>query len=202
MIVIRLKKLFHFYVCQIKSLVFLHINSIMPANFKKINGVKMTLQAKKVVTFNYTLKDENGDLLDSTDKGGPFTFITGNMQVLPGLEEALDSMIIGSKKNVKLAAANAYGEYDEGAVQKVKRNLFPKEAELEIGMTYFAQSPEGQHLQFVITEIENEDITVNFNHPLAGKNLEFDVELLDVRDATPEEISHGHVHGPGGHHHH
>ncbi|MCW8803381.1 MAG: peptidylprolyl isomerase [Ignavibacteriaceae bacterium] len=162
----------------------------------------MTLQAKKVVTFNYTLKDENGDLLDSTDKGGPFTFITGNMQVLPGLEEALDSMIIGSKKNVKLAAANAYGEYDEGAVQKVKRNLFPKEAELEIGMTYFAQSPEGQHLQFVITEIENEDITVNFNHPLAGKNLEFDVELLDVRDATPEEISHGHVHGPGGHHHH
>lgn len=161
----------------------------------------MALQANKVVTFNYILKDENGELLDSTEKGGPFSFISGNHQILPGLEEAIGNMIIGSKKNIKLAAADAYGEYDENAVQKINRSLFPEEAELEIGMTYFAHSPEGQHLQFVITKIENEDITVNFNHPLAGKNLEFDVELLDVRDATPEEISHGHVHGPGGHHH-
>jgi FKBP-type peptidyl-prolyl cis-trans isomerase SlyD len=161
----------------------------------------MALQANKVVTFNYILKDENGELLDSTEKGGPFSFISGNHQILPGLEEAIGNMIIGSKKNIKLAAADAYGEYDENAVQKINRSLFPEEAELEIGMTYFAHSPEGQHLQFMITKIENEDITVNFNHPLAGKNLEFDVELLDVRDATPEEISHGHVHGPGGHHH-
>lgn len=161
----------------------------------------MALQANKVVTFNYILKDDNGELLDSTEKGGPFSFISGNHQILPGLEEALGNMIIGSKKNIKLAAADAYGEYDENAVQKINRTLFPEEAELEIGMTYFAHSPEGRHLQFVITKIENEDITVNFNHPLAGKNLEFDVELLDVRDATPEEISHGHVHGPGGHHH-
>lgn len=162
----------------------------------------MALQANKVVTFNYILKDDNGALLDSTEKGGPFSFISGNHQILPGLEEAIGNMIIGSKKNIKLAAADAYGEYDENAVQKINRTLFPEEAELEIGMTYFAHSPEGQHLQFVITEMENDDITVNFNHPLAGKNLEFDVELLDVRDATPEEISHGHVHGPGGHHHH
>lgn len=161
----------------------------------------MALQKKKVVTFNYTLKGENGEMLDSTEKGGPFSFVTGNLQVLPGLEDALSSMIIGSKKNIKLAAADAYGEYDEGAVQKVKRNLFPEEAELEIGISYFAKSPEGQHLQFIITEIENDVITANFNHPLAGKNLEFDVELIDVRDATAEEISHGHVHGPGGHHH-
>lgn len=161
----------------------------------------MALQKKKVVTFNYTLKGENGEMLDSTEKGGPFSFVTGNLQVLPCLEDALSSMIIGSKKNIKLAAADAYGEYDEGAVQKVKRNLFPEEAELEIGSSYFAHSPEGQHLQFIVTEIDNDIITVNFNHPLAGKNLEFDVELIDVRDATAEEISHGHVHGPGGHHH-
>lgn len=168
----------------------------------KINGEKMALMANKVVTFNYTLKDTEGNLLDSTDNDGPFSFITGNLQVLPGLEEALGSMIIGSKKNIKLVAAEAYGEYDENAIQKVDRSLFPEEAELEIGMTYFAHSPEGQHIQFVITKIENEDVTVNFNHPLAGKDLEFDVHLLDVRDATPEEISHGHVHGPDGHHHH
>ena len=161
----------------------------------------MALIANKVVTFNYTLKDTEGNLLDSTKNDGPFSFITGSMQVLPRLEEALSSMIIGSKKSIKLTATDAYGEYDEGAIQKVKRNLFPEEAELEIGKTYFGHSPEGQHIQFVITEIENEDITVNFNHPLAGKDLEFDVHLLDVRDATPEEISHGHVHGPGGHHH-
>ena len=148
----------------------------------------MALMTNKVITINYTLKDKEGNLLDSTDNGGPFSFITGNMQVLPGLEEALVSMIIGSKKNIKLAAADAYGEYDENAIQKVNRSLFPEEAELETGMTYFAHSPEGQHIQFVITKIENDDITVNFNHPLAGKNLEFDVELLDVRDATPEEI--------------
>jgi FKBP-type peptidyl-prolyl cis-trans isomerase SlyD len=162
----------------------------------------MPILSNKVITFNYKLKDDQGNLLDSTDKGGPLSFITGNQQIIPGLENALSSMIIGSKKNVKLAAADAYGEYDENAIQRVKRSLFPEEAELEIGRTYFGHSPGGQHLQFVITEIENDDITVNFNHPLAGKDLEFDVELLDVRDATPEEISHGHVHGAGGHHHH
>jgi len=161
----------------------------------------MAVLNNKVITFNYKLKDEKGNLLDSTDNGGPFSFITGNQQILPGLEEVLSGMIIGSKKNVKLAAADAYGEYDNNAIQKLNRGMFPEEAELEIGRTYFAHSPEGKQLQFVITEIEKENITVNFNHPLAGKDLEFDVELLDVRDATPEEVSHGHVHGPGGHHH-
>jgi len=167
----------------------------------KINGVMMVVLTNKVVTFNYKLKDDKGNLLDSTDKGGPFSFITGNQQILPGLEDVLSNMIIGGKKNVKLAAADAYGEYDENAIQKLNRGMFPEEAEIEIGRTYFAHSPEGKQLQFVITEVENDDITVNFNHPLAGKDLEFDVELIDVRDATPEEISHGHVHGLGGHHH-
>ena len=161
----------------------------------------MSLAQNKVISFNYTLKDEEGTMLDSTLNKKPLSFISGSNQILPKLEEALDGMLIGGKKNVKLAAADAYGAYDEGAVQKVKRDLFPEDAELAIGISYFAKSPEGQHLQFIITEIENDVITANFNHPLAGKNLEFDVELLDVRDATPEEISHGHTHGPGGHQH-
>lgn len=161
----------------------------------------MTLQSNKVITFNYTLKDKEGQILDSTSNDGPYSFLTGQNQVLPGLELALAGMIIGSKKNIKLLAADAYGEYDEGAIQIVKREFFPEEVELEIGITYFAHSPEGKNLQFVIAKIENDDVTVDFNHPFAGKELEFDVELLDVRDATPEEISHGHVHGPGGHHH-
>ena len=161
----------------------------------------MALESNKVISFNYTVKDDNGQVLDSNIKDGPYTFLTGRNQVLPGLEKVLGGMIIGSKKNIKLLAAEAYGEYDEGAIQTVKREFFPEEAELETGLTYYAHTPEGKHLQFVITKIENDDITVNFNHPLAGKDLMFDVELLDVRDATPEEISHGHVHGPGGHHH-
>ena len=161
----------------------------------------MALESNKVISFNYTVKDDNGQMLDSNMKDGPYTFLTGRNQVLPGLEKVLGGMIIGSKKNIKLLAAEAYGEYDEGAIQTVKREFFPEEAELETGLTYYAHTPEGKHLQFVITKIENDDITVNFNHPLAGKDLMFDVELLDVRDATPEEISHGHVHGPGGHHH-
>ena len=162
----------------------------------------MPFAANKVVTFNYVLKDNEGQVLDSTLQNGPYSFLTLRKQVLPGLEAALGEMIIGSKKNVQLSAKDAYGEYDENAIQKVNRSLFPAEAELETGMTYYAHSPEGKHLQFIITGIENEDVTVNFNHPLAGKDLEFDVELLDVRDATAEEITHEHVHGPGGHHHH
>lgn len=161
----------------------------------------MPFEVNKVVTFNYVLKDETGEILDSTAQDGPYSFLTGGNQVLPELETALGEMIIGSKKNIKLSAADAYGEYDENAVQKVKREFFPEEAELEIGLTYYAHTPEGRHLQFVITGIENDDVTVNFNHPLAGKDLEFDIELIDVRDATPEEIIHGHVHAPGGHHH-
>jgi FKBP-type peptidyl-prolyl cis-trans isomerase SlyD len=168
----------------------------------KFKGLIMPFEAKKIVTFNYVLKDVNGEMLDSTNNDGPYTFLTGQNQVLPGLEKVLGDMIIGSKKKVKLSAKDAYGEYDENAIQKFNRSLFPAEAELETGMTYYAHSAEGKHLQFIIIEIENDDITVNFNHPLAGKDLEFDVELLDVRDATAEEISHGHVHGPGGHHHH
>ena len=81
------------------------------------------------------------------------------------------------------------------------KDQFPKEAELTIGASYLANSPDGKQMPFVITNVEEQEVTVDFNHPLAGKNLEFDVELIDVRDATPEEMQHGHVHGPGGHHH-
>lgn len=110
-------------------------------------------------------------------------------------------MIIGSRKNVKLVAADAYGEYSEEANHTVNKDQFPEEANLEVGMSYLANSPEGRQIPFVITEVKEQDVTVDFNHPLAGKDLEFDVELVDVREATAEEMQHGHVHGPGGHHH-
>ncbi len=161
----------------------------------------MSVEMNKVITFNYTLKDDAGTVLDSSESKEPLSFLSGSNTILPKLEETLRGMIIGSKKNVKLSAEDAYGDYKEEAVQNVKKDQFPKEAQLTVGASYMANSPDGRQMPFVITEVKEDDITVDFNHPLAGKDLEFDVELVDVRDATPEEMQHGHVHGPGGHHH-
>jgi len=161
----------------------------------------MALGLNKVISFNYTLKDEEGAVLDSTANKAPLTFISGSNQILPKLEEALNGMLIGGKRNVKVDAADAYGEYDEKAIQNIKKEQFPPDTKFEEGMRYVANSPEGGQMPFTITEVKDDDVTVDFNHPLAGRNLEFDVELVDMRDATPEELSHGHVHGPGGHHH-
>lgn len=162
----------------------------------------MAIEQNKVVTMNFTLKDDEGNLLDSTEKGGPFSYISGTNMVLPKLEEALSGMLIGSKKNLKLEAKDGYGNYNDDAIQVVGKENFPEDIVLEVGMEYMANSPDGVKMPFTISNVDGEEITIDFNHPLAGKNLNFDIELLNVRDATAEELSHGHVHGAGGHHHH
>jgi len=162
----------------------------------------MPIGANKVVTMNFTLTDETGNVLDSTDTGGPFSFISGTGTVLPKLEEAVSIMMIGTKKQLKLEAKDGYGDYNEDAVQSVGKENFPEDFVLEAGMEYMASNPDGVQMPFIITNVEDETVTVDFNHPLAGKKLHFDLELLDVRDATAEELAHGHVHGAGGHHHH
>ncbi len=161
----------------------------------------MAIGANKVVTLNYTLTDDQGNLIQNTEENGSFIYLSGSNQILPKLEEAIDSMIIGSKKIIELNSADAYGDYDENAIQFIKKNVFPEGANLEPGIEYMAHNPEGHAVPFVIKEVNGEDVTIDFNHPLAGKNLNFDVELIDVRDATAEELQHGHVHGEGGHHH-
>jgi FKBP-type peptidyl-prolyl cis-trans isomerase SlyD len=162
----------------------------------------MPIGANKVVTMNFTLTDDEGNVLDTTDHGGPFSYLSGSNNILPKLEEAIDSMIIGTKKQISLVSTDAYGNYNEEIVQVVGKENFPEDFELEVGLSYVASNPDGVQMPFVITEVRDEDVTIDFNHPLAGKNLNFNVELLDVRDATQEELSHGHVHGPDGHHHH
>jgi FKBP-type peptidyl-prolyl cis-trans isomerase SlyD len=162
----------------------------------------MPIGVNKVVTMNFTLTDDTGNVLDSTDAGGPFSYISGTGTVLPKLEEAVSIMMIGTKKQLKLEAKDGYGEYNEDAVQAVGKENFPEDFILEAGMEYMASNPDGVQMPFVITNVEEETVTVDFNHPLAGKGLNFDIELLDVRDATAEELAHGHVHGAGGHHHH
>jgi len=161
----------------------------------------MPTEANKVITMNFTLTDETGNILDSTDAGGPFSYISGKGMVLPKLEEAVSVMIIGTKKQLKLEAKDGYGEYKDDAVQAVGKENFPEDFVLEAGMEYVASNPDGVQMPFIITNVEDETVTIDFNHPLAGKNLNFDLELLDVRDASAEELTHGHVHGAGGHHH-
>jgi FKBP-type peptidyl-prolyl cis-trans isomerase SlyD len=161
----------------------------------------MAIGANKVVTVNYKLSDDKGNMIQTTKENEPFVYLSGNKQILPKLEEAIDGMIIGGKKNIELNSSEAYGDYDEKAIQQVKKNAFPEGANLEPGMEYMAQSPEGKPVPFVIKEVKEEDVTIDFNHPLAGVNLNFDVELVDVRDATEEEMQHGHAHSAGGHQH-
>ena len=161
----------------------------------------MAIGANKVVTLTYKLTDDKGNVIQTTTKKEPFVYLSGNNQILPKLGAAVDEMIIGGKKNVALESTEAYGDYDEKAIQQVKKDAFPEGANLEVGMQFMAHSPEGQPVPFVIKNVETEDVTIDFNHPLAGKNLNFDLELVDVRDATEEELQHGHAHGPDGHHH-
>lgn len=161
----------------------------------------MSIGINKVVTVNFTLKDQHGNILDSTDGDVPFSYLTGHQNILPKLESEIDSMLIGSKRTVTIPAADAYGEYNEDIVQVIGKEEFPQDFLLEVGMQYIASAPDGTKMPFTITEVGDEEVTIDFNHPLAGKDLTFDIELLNVRDATAEEISHGHVHGVGGHHH-
>jgi FKBP-type peptidyl-prolyl cis-trans isomerase SlyD len=161
----------------------------------------MAIGVNKVVTVNYRLSDDKGNLIQSTHEDGPFVYLSGTNQILPKLEAAIDSMLIGGRKKIELNSSDAYGDYDEKAIQSVKKDIFPEDASLEPGMEFLAHSPDGHPMAFIIKEVYNEDVSIDFNHPLAGRNLNFDVELVDVRDATAEELQHGHVHGEGGHHH-
>ncbi len=162
----------------------------------------MPLAENKVFTINYTVKDKEGNVLDTTNKDKPYSFLSGQNQILPELENKIGEMIIGSKKKIVLPPEQGYGEYDEKAVREVKRSDFPEDVELKEGMRFVADTGDGRQLPFIITNIEESEIKIDFNHPYAGKTLEFNVELMNVRDASDEELIHGHAHGPDGHHHH
>lgn len=162
----------------------------------------MPLKPNQVVTIHFTVKDELGEIVDQTESNQPFSFLSGKNQILPALEEEIGNMIIGSKKNITLKPSEAYGEYMPEAVQIVNRKDFPPDMELEEGMNFMANTPEGNQVPFIVTQIEGNNITIDFNHPLAGETLLFDVELIDMREATQEELAHGHSHGNGDGHHH
>lgn len=160
----------------------------------------MQIADKMVVTIDYTLKDDNGNILDSSNDGN-FAYLHGSNNIIPGLENALTGKLAGDEVDVKVSPAEGYGERNDSMVQAVPRDMFDSEQEIEVGMQFHAQSPEGDMVVVTVTDVDKDDITVDGNHPLAGMNLNFGVKVVDVREATAEEMDHGHVHGPGGHQH-
>ena len=163
----------------------------------------MTISEGKVIELAYTLKNAAGEVLDEASKADPFAYLHGADQIVSGLEEALEGLTVGAKKTVVVPPAEGYGEVDPGLRMSVKRTQFPKGVDLQSGMQFEANSPDGQGgVVFTVVNVGADQVEIDGNHPLAGVTLHFEVEVLKVREATKEELSHGHAHGGDGHHHH
>ena len=153
-----------------------------------------------VVSMHYTLTDDSGDVLDSSHGGQPFTYLHGHGNVVPGLEKSLEGAAMGHKSKVTVAPTEGYGEKNPEAIFEAPKEHFPPDMKLEIGARVYADGPNGP-LTLTVVKLTDSGALLDANHPLAGKTLHFDVEILQIRNATPEELTHGHVHGEGGHHH-
>jgi len=160
----------------------------------------MQIAARTVATFHYTLTDDAGKVIDSSSGHDPLAYLHGAGNIVPGLEKALEGRQAGGKFDVVVSPEEGYGEPNEMLIQTVPREAFQGVDELEVGMAFQAQTPQGA-ISVVVSKIEDGQVTVDGNHPLAGQNLHFAIEVVEVRDASLEELTHGHVHGPGGHHH-
>jgi len=160
----------------------------------------MKIEDKKVVSIHYTLTGDDGTVLDSSDGRDPLAYIHGMGNIIPGLESRLLGRSAGDTFKATIDPADGYGEFDAAQIIQVSRSQFEGVKDLSVGMQFTASGPDG-HQMVTITKIENDVVTVDGNHPLAGQTLHFDVKVVGVRNATPDEMSHGHVHGPGGHHH-
>lgn len=158
--------------------------------------MSQTISQDKAVTIHYVVKNAEGVTIDQSSEERPLAFIFGRGMLIPGLENVLNGKAAGDELSAEIPAADAYGERHDGLVQTVPRNLFG-EQEVNPGMQFRATTDHGEQSVMVI-EVTDETVTVDGNHPLAGVDLSFDVKVVDVRDATEEELSHGHVHGPGG----
>jgi len=159
------------------------------------------IQSGSVAQFHYTLRDGAKEVIDSSEGREPLTYLHGASNIVPGLERQMEGKAVGDKFTANVPAAEGYGERTGEGPQPVPRSALPEDAPLQPGMMLQAQSPEGQVVPVWITKVEETQIFVDDNHPLAGVDLSFEIELVNIREATDEERSHGHPHGPGGHHH-
>jgi FKBP-type peptidyl-prolyl cis-trans isomerase SlyD len=160
------------------------------------NQVKdMNISKHKVAAIHYTLRDSSGTVLDSSEGQQPLYYLHGENSLIPGMEEGLEGRTVGDKLHLDIMPEKGYGVRDPELVEEVPRRSFGNQA-IDVGMQF--ETNDGQII--TVTNVTPDTITVDANHPLADKPLHFDIEVLEVRDATPEELAHGHVHGPGGHH--
>lgn len=154
----------------------------------------MKVQDNCVVSIHYTLTDDAGEVIDSSVGGEPLNFLAGAGNIIPGLEKELEGCEAGDKKQVVVQPADGYGEYTAELVQVLPLDAFTGVEKVEVGMEFQAQTPSG-HVQYVVVkDIGDDGVTIDGNHALAGKVLNFDVSVESVREATAEEIDHGHVH--------
>lgn len=160
----------------------------------------MSITQDQVVSIHYVLKDDDGTVIDRSGAGEPLAYLHGHGNLIPGLERELTGKNTGDRLQVRISPADAYGEYDEALVQQVPRRELKGIANIKVGMRLQAQTSEGARA-VTVTGVSGDMVTLDGNHPLAGKSLNFEVEIAGMRAATEEELSHGHVHGAGGHHH-
>ena len=166
----------------------------------------MTIGPNSVVSIHYKVSTSEGEDVDASEPGHPLTYLHGHGQIIAGLEAALNGRAQGEHVHATLAPAQAYGEHDPELDMRVSKKLFPAHVrnELQPGFRFGAEHPKqaGVQVRYTVQEVEDDTVLVSGNHPLAGKTLVFQVDVAEVRAATEEELAHGHVHGPGGHHHH
>lgn len=160
----------------------------------------MPIKQDSVVSIHYTLKDDAGEIIDSSADREPLAYLHGHGNIVPGLERELEGKNEGDKLTVTLAPADGYGEYDKTLVQKIPRRSLRGVSQVRVGMQLHAHTPQGPRA-VTVTHLTGDMVTLDGNHPLAGKNLHFAIEVTGVREPTEEELAHGHVHGAGGHHH-
>ena len=162
----------------------------------------ITVDDDVVVSLHYTIRSADSEIMDSSAEMGPLVILQGHEEVIPGLENALYGMTVGDEKDVVVEPAAGYGERDDTAYEVVSLDLFPEGMELELGMELDLYDPETEQ-EFLawVVEVNDDNVVLDFNHPLAGETLHFHVEVVDLRLATEDELAHGHVHGNNHHHH-
>ena len=164
----------------------------------------MEIKENMTVELHYTLTNEDGEVIDSSRDEEPLAYLHGHQNIVPGLEKALMGRVVGDSLKVRVEAVDGYGEKATSGPgpQQVPVSSFPEDFPFEPGMQFIAQDDAGNHVPVWIKEVDKENVTIDFDHPLAGQVLNFDVEVLRIREATEEELAHGHSHGFDGQHGH
>ncbi len=159
------------------------------------------IEKNKVISISYSLKDGQGEELDRADTDKPLEYLHGSGNIVPGLENSLNGLKVGDKKEVTVEPKDGYGDILADLKMEIERKSFPADQKIAIGMEFMAELSDGKKHPFNVVDIKDDKIHVDGNHPLAGQTLYFSIEIMNIRDATADELKHGHAHGEGGHHH-